>query len=58
MFNSKRFKPYANELNKGIKDIFDLNNEYQKGYKAFLFAMNKIAQLEVVVRNKKLEGLF
>ncbi|MBT4735299.1 MAG: AAA domain-containing protein [Candidatus Marinimicrobia bacterium] len=61
IFDSKRFKPYANnELSLGIKYLFDLDDKYpKKGFKAFLFAMDKISELEKVLReNQDLEDLF
>jgi 5-methylcytosine-specific restriction protein B len=52
IFNSKRFKPYANnELSEGIKYLFDLEGKYpKKGFKAFIFAMDKVSQIEPIIR--------
>ena len=61
IFDPSKFKPYANnELSGGIRYLFSLDDNYpKKGFKAFIFAMNKIKELEKIIReNEDLNNLF
>jgi len=61
IFDPLKFKPYANnELSGGIRYLFSLEDNYPKrGFKAFTFAMDKIRELEKIIReNEDLNNLF